>query len=540
MKNLIVKSILMTLVVAAFTVQLAVAQRVVKGTVYREGKVAAGVTVEAHRSSETFMTSFDGIYEIKVPDKAKYITFTFIDDRRKLDIEGNNSDVIDFSFDGEIPVEAEAGEAGAILKTHDQLREAGDKDYMSLITLERQFYDQKDYKSALTHWRKLFKTYPKSTLNIYIHGQNIYQSFIESATDLKTEDLYIDTLMMVYDQRIKYFDQRGLNLGRKGVDYLKYKLDNENLTDDRRKLIFKEAYKYLDESIKLQGLESEAPVLILLMQSTNGLYGLGEFNKGKVVENYDVVSKVINNFLAKEPTSKDFLNTRDVVDQIFQASGAADCEALISIYEPKFDQIASNIEDLKKMIRMLDRQKCDASPLFAKASEKLYALEPSAEAAYNMARLFLKADQIDKAKEYYKQAVDNEKDPMNLSKYYHELATLSFESPQVAKGYIKKAIENNPNSGKSLILLGDLYAHNSKSYGENDFERSLVFLVAVDYYNKAKRVDPTVEAEANQKIATFSQYFPIKEDIFFNGLTVGQAYNLGGWIGESTTIREKR
>lgn len=540
MKNLIVKSIFMTLVVAAFTAQLVVAQRVVKGTVYREGKVAAGVTVEAHRSSETFMTSFDGIYEIKVPDKAKYITFTFIDDRRKLDIEGNNSDVIDFSFDGEIPVEAEAGEAGAILKTHDQLREAGDKDYMSLITLERQFYDQKDYKSALVPWRKLFKTYPKSTQNIYIHGQNIYQSFIESTSDIKTKNLYIDTLMMVYDHRIKYFDQRGLNLGRQGTDYLKYKLANENLTDDQRKPILKKGYSYLDESVKLQGLESEAPVLILLMQATNGLYGLGEFNKGKVVENYDVVSKVINNYLAKEPTSEKYTSTRDIIDQIFQASGAADCEALISIYEPKFDQIASNIEDLKKMIRMLDRQKCDASPLFAKASEKLYALEPSAEAAYNMARLFLKADQIDKAKEYYKQAVDDEKDPLNLSKYYHELATLSFESPQVAKGYIKKAIENNPNSGKSLILLGDLYAHNSKSYGENDFERSLVFLVAVDYYNKAKRVDPTVEAEANQKIATFSQYFPIKEDIFFNGLTVGQAYNLGGWIGESTTIREKR
>jgi hypothetical protein len=89
-------------------------------------------------------------------------------------------------------------------------------------------------------------------------------------------------------------------------------------------------------------------------------------------------------------------------------------------------------------------------------------------------------------------------------------------------------------------MLGDIYAHNSKSYGENDFERSLVFLVAVDYYSKAKKADSSVEAEANQKIGTYSQYFPPKEEIFFNGLTVGQSYTLGGWIGESTTIREKR
>lgn len=540
MKKLLFKQIFLTLTVALMVTYTAIGQRVIKGTVYREGKIAAGVTVEGQKAKAPFMTSFDGLYEINVPENCKYIKFTFIDETKKLDIEGNTSNVIDFSFDGEIPVAAEESETGAILKTSAELVAAQDKDFMSLITLEKQFYDQKDYKSALGPWRKLYKTYPKSTVNVYIHGINIYQSLIEGTADLKLKDLYIDTLMRVYDHRIKYFDQRGVNLGRQGKDYLQYKLTNENITDDQRKAVLKKGYNYLDESIKLQGNESEAAVLILLMQSTRGLYGLGEFGKEKVVETYDIVSKIINTELAKVPTSDNHLTARDAIDQIFQTSGAADCEALISIYEPKFDQIASNLEDLKKMIRMLDRQKCDASPLFAKASEKLYALEPSAEAAYNMARLFVKAEQMDKAETYYKQAVDLEKDPLNLAKYYLELGQLNFQKPQVARTYLKKSIENNPSAGKAYIMVGDIYAHNSKSYGENDFERSLVFLVAVDYYNKAKRADASVEAEANQKIGTYSQYFPSKEEIFFNGLTVGQSYTLGGWIGESTTIREKR
>jgi len=382
--------------------------------------------------------------------------------------------------------------------------------------------------------------YPKSTVNIYIHGLNMYKSLIEGAADSKLKDAYVDTLMKVYDQRIKYFDQKGTNLERQGIDYFNYKLKNENLTDDQRKPILKKGYNYLSESVKIQGHKSEPAALILLINSTRGLYGLGEFGKEKVIETYEVVSKIINNYLEKEPTNEDYINTRTAIDQVFQASGAADCEALISIYTPKFDQIASNIDDLKKMIRMLDRQNCSESPLFAKASEKLFELEPSAEAAYNMARFFVKADKLDKAKEYYKQAIDNEKDPMNLSKYYHELATLNFSNAQLAKTYLKKAIENNPNSGKSLIMLGDLYAHNSKSYGENDFEHSMVFYVAIDYYYKAKKADPSVEADANQKIATYSQYFPAKEEIFFNGLTVGQSYSVGGWINETTTIREKR
>lgn len=540
MKNLILKPILLTLAIALMVTYSAVAQRVIKGTVYREGKVAAGVNVEGQKAKSTFMTSFDGLYEITVPENCKYLKFIFIDDERKLDIEGNTSNVIDFSFDGAVPVAAEEVEAGAILKTSAELVAAGDKDFMSLTTLEKQFYDQKDYKSSLGPWRKLYKTYPKSTVNIYIHGLNIYQTLIEGTTDRKLKDLYIDTLMHVYDHRIKYFDQRGMNLGRQGTDYLKYKLDNEQLNDDQRKLILKKGFTYLEESVKLQGNESDAAVLILLMQSTKGLYSLGDLGKEKVIEIYDVVSKVVNSNLAKDPKSENYLTVRDVSDQIFQSSGAADCEALISIYTPKFDQIASNLEDLKKMIRMLDRQKCDASPLFAKASEKLYSLEPSAEAAYNMARLFVKADQLDKAETYYKQAVDLEKDQINLAKYYLELGQLNFQKPQLAKSYLKKSIENNPNVGKTYIMLGDIYAHNSKSYGESDFEKSQVFWVAVDYYAKAKKADPTVEAEANQKIGTYSQYFPPKEEIFFNGLTVGQSITLGGWIGESTTIREKR
>jgi len=540
MKNLILKPILLTLAIALMVTYSAVAQRVIKGTVYREGKVAAGVNVEGQKAKSTFMTSFDGLYEITVPENCKYLKFIFIDDERKLDIEGNTSNVIDFSFDGAVPVAAEEVEAGAILKTSAELVAAGDKDFMSLTTLEKQFYDQKDYKSSLGPWRKLYKTYPKSTVNIYIHGLNIYQTLIEGSTDRKLKDLYIDTLMHVYDHRIKYFDQRGMNLGRQGTDYLKYKLDNEQLNDDQRKLILKKGFTYLEESVKLQGNESDAAVLILLMQSTKGLYSLGDLGKEKVIEIYDVVSKVVNSNLAKNPKSENYLTARDVSDQIFQSSGAADCEALISIYTPKFDQIASNLEDLKKMIRMLDRQKCDASPLFAKASEKLYSLEPSAEAAYNMARLFVKADQLDKAETYYKQAVDLEKDQINLAKYYLELGQLNFQKPQLAKSYLKKSIENNPSVGKTYIMLGDIYAHNSKSYGESDFEKSQVFWVAVDYYAKAKKADSTVEAEANQKIGTYSQYFPPKEEIFFNGLTVGQSITLGGWIGESTTIREKR
>lgn len=542
MKTLLIKSIFLTLVLGFMVSYSGVAQRVIKGTVYREGKVQAGVTVGAHKTNETFMTSFDGLYEITVPSNSKYLTFNFINDKRKVDIEDNQSNVIDFSFDGIIPEGADDSEQGAILKTSAELVAEGDKDYMSTITLEKQLYDQKNFKAALPHWRTLYKKYPKSTINIYLRGTNIYENLIQNTKDQKLRGLYIDTLMQIYDKRIKHFDQKGYILGRQGTDYLKYKLlDNEEMTDEVRKPILKKGYNYLEESVKLQGMESEAPVLILFMQSTRGLFGMGELGKEKVIENYDIASKIISSALQKDATSNNYIIARDNVDLVFQSSGAADCEALISIYTPKFDQVATNIEDLKKMIRMLDRQGCDASPLYAKASDKLYSLEPSAEAAYNMARMYIKANDHDKAETYLKQAIDMEKDPLNLAKYYYAMGTLNQTSdPQQAKTYLQKAIDNNPQDGKSYLLLADVYTRNSKSIGETDVERSFVYMLGVDLAQKAKRVDPSVEAAANEAIGYYTQYFPLNEDIFMNGLTVGQTVSVGGWIGEKTTLRERK
>ncbi|MEI6677885.1 MAG: hypothetical protein WCL21_04710 [Mariniphaga sp.] len=72
--------------------------RIITGTVYDlKGKPVAGVKVSAHpvpRSS--YFTSFDGVYELTINSKTKYILFTFPDRKEKLNIEGNTRNVIDF------------------------------------------------------------------------------------------------------------------------------------------------------------------------------------------------------------------------------------------------------------------------------------------------------------------------------------------------------------------------------------------------------------------------------------------------------------
>ena len=74
-----------TLLFASIAILMAtstLAQRVIKGTVYRDGEPIAGVTVEAH-SGGTMMTSFDGKYKVQADKKTKWIKFTFIEEPGK-------------------------------------------------------------------------------------------------------------------------------------------------------------------------------------------------------------------------------------------------------------------------------------------------------------------------------------------------------------------------------------------------------------------------------------------------------------------------
>jgi len=522
------------------------AQRVITGTVYRNGKVAAGVTVEANKSSDTFMTSFDGKYKITVGKKSKFLKFTFIDDSKKLNIEGNKSNVIDFSFDGKIPTikkdKNTSGPVEADLRSAGELVKDKVTDFMNNYTIYDQFYKQKDYKSALPSWRILYNKYPKSSVNIYIHGVEMYESFIESAKNKDIKDAYVDTLINIYEQRTKYFDQKGYILGREGTDLLKYKLSEKNRGDKQIKSILKEGYGKLKESIDIEKDNSEVANLVVYMQATKRLFLMGELTNEDVAQNYQTISNIIDKNLEKDSSSKKYTTAKDIVDEQFRTSGAADCEALTSLYTPQLEGMSNDVDALKKMLRVLDKQNCTEGELFEKASNKLYQLDPSPEAAFNMARLFVKKNKFKQAKEYYLNAISSETDKVLLSKYYYELGLFTLikeKDYRQSCDYAKKSIANNPNFGDAYILEGDIYAQYSKFYGKNDFEHKSLYWLAVDCYTKAKRVDPEVYAKANEKIKIYRQYFPDKETLFFQGYQAGQKYTIGSWINKTTTTRAK-
>lgn len=541
-------AILFAFIVIA-TINNAMAQKTVKGTVYMDGKPAAGVTVEAHKGS-SMMTSFDGKYEVTVDSKSKYIKFTQIatGDSKRLDLVDNPPAEIDFAFSGELPKaggEEEVVSGEISLKSAEELLTEQNKEFMNQLSLYTEFYKQNDYQSALPHWKVLYNNYPKSTSNIYIHGSKIYEYLIENAKTDAERDKYLDDYMKLYDQRLKYFGEKGFILGRKGTAFLKYKLDEKRtkpVEGEELKQVMLKGYEWLSESVNEEKAKAELPVFLLLMQTTRSLFKLGALPKETVVLNYEKTNKYLTEIIAKDADKdrvKNAVEIQPYIENLFSTSGAADCEALISIFTPQFEENINNAEFIKSMLRRLRKAKCDETELAEKATTKLYELEPSAEAAFNMAHEYLRKDDIANAKKYYDQAISQETDPKLLASYYYERSLLLYikESKyQEARDMARKAISLDPDLCDAYMLIGDIYAASSRSFNGTNLEKSSIFWVAVDYYNKARRIDDCA-ADAANKASDYRKYFPNKEDAFMEGLQDGQSYKVGGWINETTTIR---
>ncbi len=401
------------------------------------------------------------------------------------------------------------------------------------LSLYYEFYKHKNYDDAINPWRIVYRECPESRESLYAYGVNMYRTFLERSKDSAQRLAYADTMMMIYDQRMKYFPKsRGDVLGRKGVDLLRFE------RQEGEKYI-KEGYDLLKESIDLEKKKSSPVVLTTFMSAGITLFVAGVLDNENVINDYMTVTKILDDQLAERPNSRVKM-AKEAIEQNIKDSKIMTCDAIDKMYGPKYEANKDDEAFLDLILGFMNDADCQDKPFFIKASEQLYTIRPSSGAAYNLARIFLKKEEFDKAGKYYLEAIDKATDNKDKASYYYELGaiTLNMNKPQEAANYAAKAIEFRGDWGDPYILLGKTYVSGNNSLGD-EFERRTAYWVAVDMFRKAKAVDPNVTNQANQLISDYSQYFPTKEELFFRSISEGDSYTVGGWINKMTTARAK-
>ncbi|MDC0204167.1 hypothetical protein OAJ65_00055 [Flavobacteriales bacterium] len=392
------------------------------------------------------------------------------------------------------------------------------------LSMFREYYKQKNYADALNPWRWAYNNCPASSGNIYKNGPKIIKERIKE--DQTNKDAYIDTLMMIFDQRIQYgFGEEGYILGLKGYELV--------IADKNRSA---EAFEILKKGVSLVGNNSDFRTVYGYMKAVVNLEKSGAKTKSDVLSVYAIISEIIDyNIVNESKITKYFIQYSEKIENLFAIY--ANCDDLITLFTSKFDSNTKNIDFLKRVTKVLDNKKCTDSELFFNASSRQYDLEPSAASADQMSKMSIAKGKSSDAISYAKEAIEMEEDSSRKAKYYLALADAyrSAGSFTYARNAVYSALEFRNDWGEAYMNLGNIYIAGASSCG-NDFEQKTVYWVAVDAFKKALHHEDT-KARASKSINIYSKYFPTTEICFFNGVDSGKSYMVSCWINKSTTAR---
>jgi hypothetical protein len=401
-----------------------------------------------------------------------------------------------------------------------------------------------NYKDALGPWQKVYDDCPGSTKDIYLHGVNIINWQISQETDPAQKDALIDKLMQLYDKRIKYFgdDKRyGKDwiIARKAQSYNTLKGDNTDYS-----LIYAWTKEVVDE---FQEKVDPQAISFYMFASFKIMLGDKDKYKEQYVNDYLKCSALLETALTNATTAN---NTKDVegitarkieIEQNFVTSGAADCETLASIYDPKIEANKDNIEFLKETMILLRRVNCKETETFFTASEYAHKIEPTAESAMGLGGKAFKAENYPEAEKYFLEAIELTEDKDIKADLYYAIAAISLQQSQ----YIKtkqlslKCLGEQPNYGKAYMLIAHAYSAGGRGIFDDPVLAKTVYIAAVDKAERARQVDPSVADEAAKFINSLRTYFPKKEEVFMHPeLNMGASFKVGGWINETVKIRE--
>lgn len=424
------------------------------------------------------------------------------------------------------------------------------------LQLFAQFAKTKQFGDAYPYLVELRKNCPTLHKAIYIYGDFTIMDRLDKASTPAEKEAEVKELFKLYDDHDKYFPGNGAA----------YTMKKALILAERNLGTLEEIYNYLDKAFKNEYDNFNSPKALMLYfeifvkdyeAGTKGIALQQVFDKyDEISEKLEIEENALSNELDvllnkienqqelsdKENRAKARYETDLEGFSIVKGSMDAQivllstCEKLIPFYQKSFEEKKNDAVWLKRAAERLDAKGCDSDPLFAKISEQLHKLNPTAESAYLLGVAAQRAKNTTKALEYFNQAADLFIDATKKAKVYYKIATMYGNgNKSQARTYAKKALTAKPSFGQSYMLIAQLYAASANECGKTPFEKRAVYWLCAQYANKAGAVDPTLKATAARQAASYNASAPSKTDIF-NENKAGQTISFNCWIGESVTV----
>ena len=390
-------------------------------------------------------------------------------------------------------------------------------------SIYKEFLNVESYHNAVNSFRIVLDECPKFSTTVYIDGVKIYKGLISKTPDESLINAYVDTIKLIYSKRIENYGEEAQCLSRMAFDVMKLR---------KADTAYSEAFNIFENSVKLGGEKTDIATYTAYFQLATTLSAQKKLTNEKlfdvIVPNLLIIKKGESN----EKTEKLFST---LTKNLSRLNYQADFDRL---FDEKFS-LPETADQIRLLSNVMTEINCEGSKLFALSAEKLYAENPTAEAAALIARFNRKNKDYEKASQYYIEAVSKETDNMKKASYLYESALVANYQKKYssAVSFAKKSLELNPQNAGSYLLIGAVYGSNANLFGKDDFDRRQIYWVAADYVAKAKKIDNSLSEQADQLLKKYSALFPNKEDAFMHSVKAGDVVKVTAFDNETTTAR---
>lgn len=398
------------------------------------------------------------------------------------------------------------------------------------LTIIHDLLTENKKAEALQSWRWVFNHCPAASENIYIEGAVIFDFLISKETDSSKRQALIDTLMTIYDLRIKYFFKKeGYILGRKGVEL--YQLRPESA---------KEALAILKQSVDIEYRHSRPAIMVNYFNCALDLQRQRVIDTIRVYQAYDEIRDLVDyNVYYNNKDSQLYAEAKATIEKAYNEFSP--CDELEARYGPVFMKDTNNVDQMINIIHAFEERKCNGSKLYLYLIKRIYDVNPCGMSALMAGKFYKTSNHPNLARNFLETAA-RLKDTAAMYEAHLVLTDIYFNTYHdngMANLNLDIAMKLKPDQAAPYLLRGEIYFHSADECGVTELEKYGIYWIAADQYEKAKSLDPGVAALADEKIKIISGYFPDAEFLGRNNLRVGDTYNVICWIARPTTIKVK-
>ena len=384
--------------------------------------------------------------------------------------------------------------------------------------------------AASLHW--LLTTLPDLNTSIYINGAVIYDELADKEKDPARKKIWVDSLMLMYDLRIKHCGEEAAVINRKALSSAKHNLNTAGKEA--------EVLALFDKAFELNGNNVTDGSLIPYLQAVRlNKLKLKNLTDEQVLQRYDKVIEIIDAKIKKaqsegKPIDK-YAAYKSDADKILISIVKVDCEFVRKNLAPKFKHNPTDIGLAKKIFAFMLQDGCTDDPLWLEAGEAIHnGGEKDYGLAKNLGKGYYRMEKFDKAEFYFKEALElatKASDKADMLILLGSNESRKGNKPG-ARELFRQALTTDAGNKEAYEKIGDLYSNSFSecSKKESYAEDRLVYLAAYEMYARSGN---------QQKMAQAKAQFPSTTELFELNWNEGEVKKVNCWINESVTLKTR-